>query len=126
MEQGAGQACLVVRACYPDKGVLLGVVVLVVVVVGGTIAPAVTLDGDVHEVQYAAGMDIVFQLHEVRAKMEGGFVAPCHHQSRGPLLVGRRCHQHCPMVVIVVVVAYTTGNAMGIAAISVVGLPIWE
>jgi hypothetical protein len=57
---------------YPDKGMILGVVVVVVVVVvGGTVAPAAALDGDAHEVQYAAGMDVALQLCEAHAEMEG-------------------------------------------------------
>ncbi len=40
------------KVCYPDKGVLLGVgvVMVVVVVVGGTAAPAAALDGNAREV----------------------------------------------------------------------------
>ncbi len=61
VEQGAGQARLVMKACYPDEGVLLGVVVAaVVVVVRGAISPALVLEGDACEVRHAAGMDVAF------------------------------------------------------------------
>jgi hypothetical protein len=71
-------------------------------------------------------MDVAFQLREVRAETEGGFVAPCYHQSRGPLLAGCRHRRRHPTVVIVLVVAFAAVDAMGVDSVAVVGSPDWE
>jgi hypothetical protein len=81
------------------------------------------LDGNAREMQYAAGMDIAFQLQEVRAEMEGGFVAPRHNQICNTLLAGHCRHRHCPMVVIVIIIAFAAVDAMDVIAIAVVGSP---